>query len=65
MEGFFFCAINRTIYFKTTKYRKMKVLKFGGTSVGSIESIKAVLDIVKKHTMTVKNHWLSCLLCRG
>lgn len=26
----------------------MKVLKFGGTSVGSIESIKAVLDIVKK-----------------
>lgn len=25
----------------------MKVLKFGGTSVGSIESIKAVIDIVK------------------
>ncbi|MBE8720294.1 bifunctional aspartate kinase/homoserine dehydrogenase I [Sphingobacterium pedocola] len=25
----------------------MKVLKFGGTSVGSVESIKAVLDIVK------------------
>ncbi|AIM38512.1 aspartate kinase [Sphingobacterium sp. ML3W] len=26
----------------------MKILKFGGTSVGSAESIKAVLDIVKK-----------------
>jgi len=26
----------------------MKVLKFGGTSVGSVESIRAVLDIVKK-----------------
>src|SRR5690606_28930671 len=26
----------------------MKVLKFGGTSVGTVESIKSVLDIVKK-----------------
>jgi aspartokinase/homoserine dehydrogenase 1 len=26
----------------------MKVLKFGGTSVGSVDSIKAVLDIVKQ-----------------
>ncbi len=26
----------------------MKVLKFGGTSVGTVDSIKAVLDIVKK-----------------
>lgn len=27
----------------------MKVLKFGGTSVGSVESIKKVLDILKKY----------------
>jgi len=30
------------------KPKKMKVLKFGGTSVGSVESIQAVLQIVKK-----------------
>jgi aspartokinase/homoserine dehydrogenase 1 len=40
-EGAFF-------YQKLSKIKKMKVLKFGGTSVGSVESITKLLQIIEK-----------------
>jgi len=50
-----FCIFARDFYHKTTKEhrKRMKVIKFGGTSVGSVESILSVKRIVEGQTEPV------------